>query len=222
MTTDARKIRLLMHLRRQGITDNRVLSAMERVPRELFVPPELADVAYEDRPLPIGRGQTISQPLIVARMTQWLRVGERDKVLEVGTGSGYQAAILAKLCRRLYTMERHRPLMAPAEERFAELGLTNITPLVGDGMLGWPQQAPFDGIIVTAGHRGDRPPPALLEQVRVGRHLILPVGADAQSQWLVRYTPQADGGLEEERLCQVRFVPLLPEIASDAPGSAVG
>ncbi|MDP6882846.1 MAG: protein-L-isoaspartate(D-aspartate) O-methyltransferase, partial [Rhodospirillales bacterium] len=144
------RIRLVLGLRKGGITDTRVLAAMEQVPREVFVPETFRDRAYDATALPIGHHQTVSEPLVVARMTQALEVGERHKVLEIGTGSGYQSMVLARLCRRLYTIERHPELLRDAEARFAHLRLTNITSQVGDGTLGWPGQAPFDRIMVTA------------------------------------------------------------------------
>jgi protein-L-isoaspartate(D-aspartate) O-methyltransferase len=181
------------------------------VPRELFVGPEERDQAYEDRALPIACGQTISQPFIVAFMTQLLEVGERMKVLEVGTGSGYQAAILAKLCRRLYTIERIRPLLKAAEQRFAALDISNITALYGDGMRGWPQQAPFDRIIVTAA--APTVPEILINQLKEGGVLVMPVGSE-ESQTLIRLRKTADG-VKEEQLLPVRFVPLLDGMAKD-------
>lgn len=212
-----------MHLRLHGITDGRVLDALERIPREAFVPADLVDLAYEDRALPIGRGQTISQPLIVARMTQALGITERDKVLEIGTGSGYQAAVLSVLCRRLYTMERHRPLLQPAEQRFAHLGIGNITTLAGDGMKGWKQQAPFDGIIVTAGHRGPEPPQPLIDQLKIGGRIIIPLASTQGGEDLWCLTKLEDGTLSGEFLGGVRFVPLLPDLAkTDDPAQALG
>ena len=153
-----RRIRLVMDLRRKGIGDARVLGAMERVPRDEFVPAAVKDQAWDDMALPIGRGQTISQPYVVAAMTEALQLSDRDKVLEIGTGCGYQTAILAKLCRRVYTIERHKILLSRAEKMFEKLGLRNITAIAADGMLGWPKingisQAPFDKIIVTAAAR---------------------------------------------------------------------
>ena len=148
--TDQQKIELVMGLRAAGIRDTRVLAAIETVPREMFVPDAFKDLAYADQALPIECGQTLSQPFIVAFMTDRLKVGERMKVLEIGTGSGYQTAILAQLCRRVYTMERYRTLMKQAETRFKELRLANVTTVLGDGGKGWPAQAPFDRIIVTA------------------------------------------------------------------------
>ncbi|MBI3440219.1 MAG: protein-L-isoaspartate(D-aspartate) O-methyltransferase [Proteobacteria bacterium] len=215
MTSIARKIRLIMKLRKSGITDTAVLAAIERVPREVFIPPQFHDQAYEDTALPIGRGQTISQPLVVASMTQELRVNDRHKVLEIGTGSGYQAAILAKLCRRVYSIERHRPLLETAEKRLANLRIRNITCKVADGMRGWIEQAPFDRIIVTAA-ASEYPPQALLEQLSLGGILIIPMGRDKSSQFIYRITRQ-ENDYKCERLMAVRFVPLLPNIARDEP-----
>lgn len=207
----AKVIRLVMNLRTAGITDTAVLSAMERVPREIFIPKQMHDQAYEDIALPIGRGQTISQPFVVAFMTQALELDDRTKVLEIGTGSGYQACILAKLCRRVYTIERHKPLLEGAEHIFNELKLRNITAICGDGMKGWPQQAPFDRIIVTAGAM-DKPPQALLDQLSIGGIMIIPVGKSGQ-QVLRRYKKESDEAYAVKDLMPVRFVPLLPDIA---------
>ena len=160
-----RRIRLVMDLRTKGITDAKVLGAMERVPRDEFVPAAVRDQAWDDMALPIGRGQTISQPFVVASMTQALKLSDMDKVLEIGTGCGYQTAILSKLCRRVYTIERHKPLLVRAEQMFEHLKLRNITALAGDGMKGWPGQAPFDAIICTAAAQG-APPDALIAPVR--------------------------------------------------------
>ncbi len=214
MTGIARKIRLIMKLRKCGITDTAVLSAIERVPRETFIPPTFHDQAYEDTALPIGRGQTISQPLVVASMTQELKVNDRHKVLEIGTGSGYQAAILAKLCRRVYSIERHRPLLETAEHRLNDLRIRNITCKAGDGMKGWIEQAPFDRIIVTAA-AGDEPPQALLDQMSIGGIMIIPMGRDKASQFIYRITRQEEG-YRSEQLMPVRFVPLLPNIARES------
>jgi protein-L-isoaspartate(D-aspartate) O-methyltransferase len=207
----ARKIRLVMHLRSLGIADTRVLAAMEKVPRELFVPAAMQDQAYEDIALPIGRGQTISQPFVVATMTQALEVGDRDKVLEIGTGSGYQTCILAHLCRRVYSIERHKPLLLHAEKLFDHLKLRNITAICGDGMKGWPDQAPFDRIIVTAA-AADRPPQALLDQLKIGGILIIPVGGQGH-QVLRRYKKEGEDTFAVKDILPVRFVPLLPNIA---------
>jgi protein-L-isoaspartate(D-aspartate) O-methyltransferase len=207
MSEDARKIRLILELRRLGIKDTRVLSAIERVPREAFVPEAFQDQAYENIALPIEAGQTISQPLVVATMTEALAVEERMKVLEVGTGSGYQAAVLAHLCRRVYTIERHRLLLEGAERRFAQLKLHNIVTRLGDGTKGWPEQAPFDRIIVTAAAR--ERPQMLLDQLREGGIMVLPLSSNGRDQDLVRIR-RGPAGLEEEFLMAVRFVPLIP------------
>ena len=174
MTLEARKIRLVMELRRAGIADTAVLSAMERIPREAFVPRPFLDRAYEDTALPISHGQTLSRPQVVARMTEALAAGPRSKVLEIGTGSGYQAAVLSRLCRRVYTIERYRPLLLEAEARFAALRLSNITARVGDGFKGWQEQAPFERIMVTAAARDV--PGVLADQLAEGGVMVLPVG----------------------------------------------
>jgi protein-L-isoaspartate(D-aspartate) O-methyltransferase len=215
MSILARKIRLVMKLRSSGITDTTVLGAIERVPREAFISPRFHDQAYEDVALPIARGQTISQPLVVAAMTQELRVNDRHKVLEIGTGSGYQAAILARLCRRVYSIERHRPLLEEAEKRFTALRIRNITCKAADGMKGWREQAPFDRIIVTAAAGGE-PPQALLDQMAPGGIMIIPMGRDKTNQHVCRITRTEDG-FDCEQLMPVRFVPLLPEVARDEP-----
>jgi protein-L-isoaspartate(D-aspartate) O-methyltransferase len=207
----ARKIRLVMHLRAMGIADTGTLAAMEKVPREYFVPTAMLDQAYEDIALPIGRGQTISQPFIVAAMTQALELNDRDKVLEIGTGSGYQTCILSHLCRRVYTIERHKPLLIEAEKMFEMLRLRNITPICGDGMKGWPEQAPFDKIIVTAA-AAERPPQPLLDQLKVGGIMIVPVGTSG-NQVLRRYKKEGEDVFAVKDLMPVRFVPLLPHIA---------
>ena len=208
MTLEEDRIRLIMELRREGITDTRVLGAIERVPREQFVPPELADQAYANRALPIGHEQTISQPVVVAAMTQKLDVGPSMKLLEVGTGSGYQAAVLAPLCRRLYTMERNRQLLREAEKRFKALGLTNVVTWHGDGSRGWPSQAPFDRIIVTAA--APEVPPALVEQLAIGGKMVIPVDSGIYEQDLLCIT-RTEAGSETEKMFPVRFVPLIAE-----------
>lgn len=195
-----------MRLRREGITDTRILSAMESIPRETFVDAPFRDKAYEDTALPIAEGQTISQPTVVAWMTYALQVGERMKVLEIGTGSGYQAAILSKLCRRLYTVERHRELMQLAESRFEALKLTNITTRCGNGAKGWKEVAPFDRIIVTAA--ATEVPTVLLEQLAVGGIMVIPVGNQGNEQILLRILRYEDG-FETQHLMNVRFVPLV-------------
>lgn len=219
MSTAARKIRLLMLLRRNGVTDVHVLRALELVPREAFVPGPFQDQAYEDTALPIGHGQTISQPLVVGLMSQALEVTDRMKVLEVGTGSGYQAAVLSKLARRVYTVERHRPLLQEAEARFHQLRLHNITARLADGMKGWPEAAPFERILVTAGG-GAEPPPDLLAQLAPGGVMVIPLGADRRGQSVVRFR-RTDTGIDREELWPVRFVPLLPDIAGE-PARASG
>ncbi|MCG8509498.1 MAG: protein-L-isoaspartate(D-aspartate) O-methyltransferase [Rhodospirillales bacterium] len=201
---------MILALRKCGITDTRVLGVMEQIPRDAFVPVTFRDRAYDDVTLPIGRHQTISQPSVVARMTQALEVGDRMKVLEVGTGAGYQAAVLAGLCRRLYTVERHRELMQLAERQFESLRLTNITTRVGDGFAGWPEQAPFDRIIVTAAAR--EMPMKLAEQLAIGGVMVLPVGSADQDQTLLRVLRTEDG-FKEQTVGTVRFVPMIPGIA---------
>ncbi len=219
MMVGPRQIRLLMHLRRSGVTDHRVLGAIERVPREAFVPAAFLDQAYEDTALPIGRGQTISQPLVVALMTQALCVTDRHKVLEIGTGSGYQACILARICRRVYTVERHRPLLDDALARFEALRISNVTARHGDGMRGWPEQAPFERIIVTAAHAGVEPPSSLVEQLAPGGLLVIPMGDQKRHQRVVRFT-LTPNGLKREDLWPVRFVPLLPDLPDPADAAA--
>lgn len=207
-----KRIRLIMHLRNKGITDTRVLSAMEKVPRDAYVPDVMQDQAWDDIALPIGSGQTISQPFVVASMTQALQISDRDKVLEVGTGCGYQCAVLSKLCRRVYTIERHRPLLLEAEKRLDAQRLRNITAIAGDGMKGWPQQAPFDKIIVTAAAK-ERPPPALLEQLKDGGLMVIPVSVDG-AQVLRLYKKESGEAYSIKDLMPVRFVPLLPDLAA--------
>lgn len=195
-----------------GVTDPAVLSAMERIDRGLFVKGLFAERAYEDTPLPIACGQTISQPSVVGLMTQALNVGPRDKVLEIGTGSGYQAAILSQLARRVYTVERHRRLVREAQEVFDALDLTNITAIVADGSRGLPEQAPFDRIIVTAA--AEDPPGPLLAQLREGGIMVLPVGQSDAVQSLIRVTRTASG-YDYEELRPVRFVPLVEGLGQD-------
>ncbi|MXW91137.1 MAG: protein-L-isoaspartate(D-aspartate) O-methyltransferase [Rhodospirillaceae bacterium] len=206
MIAETRKIRLIMELRQGGVTQTDVLTAIEKTPREEFVPELFRESAYDNRPLPIGADQTISQPLIVGLMTQALAPDRRCKVLEIGTGSGYQTAILARLARRVYSVERIRDLYLEAVQRFDRLGIGNVTARIGDGGLGWPEQAPFDRIIVTAA--ADRVPQALLDQLRIGGSLVIPVGAEgaAQTLWRIERTGE---GFEEEPLTGVRFVPLV-------------
>ena len=208
--TDQQKIELIMGLRARGIRDTRVLAAIETVPREVFVPDAFQDLAYAEQALPIECGQTLSQPFIVAFMTDRLKVGDRMKVLEVGTGSGYQSAILAQLCRRVYTIERYRTLVKSAEQRFTRLRLANITTLLGDGNKGWPKQAPFERIIVTAA--APQLPRQLIEQLAVGGILICPVEVSPGKQEILRITRTQDD-FDRESLMPVRFVPLVEGIA---------
>lgn len=216
MTTEPRIARLIMELRRDGVKNEGVLSAIERIPREMFVPPHLRAQAYDNIALPIGEGQTISQPLVVAVMTEALELDETMKVLEVGTGSGYQAAILADLCRWVYTIERHHELLMRAEERFRELGVRNITARVGDGVRGWPEFAPFERIIVTAA--APEVPSALFDQLLVGGVMVIPIGPVPDHQELTRIRRTVKG-CETESLMPVRFVPLVSD-ACDRAGTA--
>lgn len=200
------RMRFIYTIRSRGVTDARVLSAMEKIDRRAFVTGIFSDRAYEDMPLPIACGQTISQPSVVALMTEALQVSPRDKVLEVGTGSGYQAAILSQLARRVYTVERHRTLAQVAQRVFDDLGLHNITSMVSDGSYGLPDQAPFDRIIVTAA--AEDPPGPLLAQLKIGGIMVVPVGQSDTVQSLIRVI-RHDDGFEYEEMRAVRFVPLL-------------
>jgi protein-L-isoaspartate(D-aspartate) O-methyltransferase len=204
--TAERKMRFLYALRSKGVTDIRVLTAMERIDRGTFVKGLFADRAYEDMPLPISCGQTISQPSVVALMTQALAVTPRDKVLEVGTGSGYQAAILSQLARRVYTVDRHRRLVREAQELFLALDLTNITAFAADGSFGMADQAPFDRIMVTAA--AEDPPGPLLAQLKIGGIMVVPVGQSDTVQSLIKVT-RHETGFEYDELRPVRFVPLV-------------
>ncbi len=211
-----RRIRLIMDLRNKGITDMAVLGAMEKVPRDVFVPAAVRDQAWDDMALPIGLGQTISQPWVVAKMTESLKLTERDQVLEIGTGCGYQTAVLSNLARRIYTIERHKPLAAMAQNRFDELRLRNVTAVCADGMRGWPHKfsgevPQFNKIIVTAAARHN-PPEALLNQLALGGVMIIPIG-EPGDQYLQSYRKQGEGDYSIQKLMQVRFVPLLPDTA---------
>lgn len=199
------KARLIMTLRGMGVVEADVLSAMERVPRELFVPTALSQHAYENASLPIALDQTISQPYIVARMTAALKLTGRERVLEIGTGSGYQAAILSFLCRRVYSIERLRPLLVEAENRFRKLRITNVTSKFGDGAKGWPEGAPFDRVILTCAP--PEIPATLLNQLKTGGIMVAPEGSDReQSLVVIRRTEE---GFERRELLPVRFVPLV-------------
>ena len=205
-------MRYMLSLRHAGVTNRDVLNAMERVPRHLFVTGHFRDRAYQDMPLPIASGQTISQPSVVGRMTQALEVGKRHKVLEIGTGTGFQAAILSHLARRVYTMERHRTLARSATRVFQQMDLVNVTVISGDGTLGLPEQAPFDRILLTAA--AEDPPSILLAQLRVGGIMVLPVGQTDAVQSLIKIEKTQDG-LEYTELDKVRFVPLVQGMAND-------
>ena len=191
----------------RGIRDPLVLAAMGRVPREKFVSDRQAAFAYEDQPLPIGEGQTISQPFIVALMTQALTLARTDRVLEIGTGSGYAAAVLAEIAAEVYTVERLAPLAERARQRLADLGYANVHVLNGDGTLGWPEHAPYDAIVATAA--GPHVPPALLDQLAIGGRLVMPVGAVAYDQSLIRVFRAETGDDRRETLEPVAFVPLI-------------
>ncbi|WP_097281508.1 protein-L-isoaspartate(D-aspartate) O-methyltransferase [Caenispirillum bisanense] len=210
MMDQSHKAQLVMELRRQGV-DPRVMTVLEAIPREVFVEAVYQSQAWANRALPIGCDQTISQPIVVGLMTSALEVGPRMKVLEVGTGSGYQAAVLSRLCRRLYSIERHRPLSRVAEQRFHQLGLHNITTMVGDGTRGWPEQAPFDRIMVTAAAFREIPQ-ALLDQLKPGGILVLPIGYEpGTDQELIKVVKPEEEGAEPvvTHLFPVRFVPLV-------------
>ena len=213
MNREEERIKLIMSLRRQAVTDGRVLAAIERVPREVFVPDAFRARAYDDNALPIGHDQTISQPAVVGYMTQELEVGARMRVLEIGTGSGYQAAVLSKLCRRVYTIERRRPLLREAEARFARLRISNVTTRWDDGARGWPEQAPFERILVTAAPPDV--PPALLDQLAPDGIMVLPVGDSGDDQQLLKCRKR-DGEIDYSTLWPVRFVPLLADTVDDA------
>lgn len=207
-----RKMQFLFALRSRGVTDKRVLTAMEKIDRGPFVRGHFATRAYEDTPLPIACGQTISQPSVVGLMTQALHVSQRDKVLEVGTGSGYQAAILSQLARRVYTVDRHKRLVVEASTIFQTLDLTNVTAFTADGSFGLPEQAPFDRILVTAA--AEDPPGPLLAQLKIGGIMVLPVGQSDAVQSLIRVT-RSETGFDYDELRPVRFVPLLEGLGRD-------
>ncbi|MDI1364157.1 MAG: protein-L-isoaspartate(D-aspartate) O-methyltransferase [bacterium] len=204
--------RLMKALRDQGITDPQVLKAIETTPRDLFTPDLFKERSWEDSALPIACGQTISQPYIVGLMTQALTIEPRSRVLEIGTGSGYQTTVLSKVSRLVYTIERYRTLMKDAEARFHTLGLTNVITKFGDGGEGWAEQAPFDRIMVTAAAEDD--PKRLLSQLKPNGVLVAPIGK-GPVQSLRRYAGDGKGGFKVEALCDVRFVPLLDGVARD-------
>jgi protein-L-isoaspartate(D-aspartate) O-methyltransferase len=219
MEVDIRAIELVMALRKQGITDARVLSAIERTPREVFVEEPFQHDAYTNTALPIACGQTISQPYVVALSTQALEVGPAMRVLEIGTGSGYQAAVLSHLCRRVYSIERHRPLHLEAGERFKALRIDNIATRHGDGFKGWPEQAPFDRILFTAAV--PRIPDVVVEQLKPGGVLVAPVGEatgpdlESFSQLLTKMI-RTETGLKQEALIPVVFVPMVPGLPQES------
>jgi protein-L-isoaspartate(D-aspartate) O-methyltransferase len=212
MTNDFSAVRLGMvqyQLRARGVRDGRVLAAMERVPREAFLPPGMAEDAYSDRALPIDCEQTISQPVIVAMMTEAMHLTGGEKVLEIGTGSGYQTAILAELAAAVYSIERHAELSRQAGERLRSMGYQNVFLRVGDGSRGWPEEAPFDRIIVTAA--SEECPPALWAQLAKGGVLVGPFGPDDEQ---ALYEMHKIGGKPQSRvLTGCRFVPLIPRVA---------
>lgn len=212
-TDETQRARLILSLRSQGVTDAKVLDALEKTPRDLFVPNLFQERTWEDSALPIACGQTISQPFIVGLMTQALRIESRSRVLEIGTGSGYQTAVLSRLARYVYTVERYRTLMGEAEMRFRHLDLLNVITRFGDGGEGWPEQAPFDRILVTAAAPDE--PKALLEQLKPRGTLVAPIGRGAV-QTLKRYTGDGHGGFSIETICEVRFVPLLEGVAKES------
>mgnify|MGYP001820615931 CR=1 FL=1 len=213
MSVDAeRQMAFLFALRQRGVTDKNVLEAMEKIDRGAFVKGLFAERSYEDMPLPIPCGQTISQPSVVGLMTQALDVQPRDKVLEIGTGSGYQAAILSQLARRVYTVERHKRLTQAAEAIFQQMDLTNITAVTGDGSRGYPEQAPFDRILVTAA--AEDPPGPLLAELKEGGIMVLPVGQSDAVQHLIKVTRTGEG-YDYEELRAVRFVPLVEGLGQE-------
>jgi protein-L-isoaspartate(D-aspartate) O-methyltransferase len=198
-----------VQIAQRGVRDARVLDAMRHVPREDFVEARFKEAAYEDLPLPIGEQQTVSQPFVVAMMIEAAKVGPADRVLEIGTGSGYAAAVLSRIASEVYTIERYRSLADGAQQRFAELGYANIAARTGDGTLGWPEIAPFDAIVVSAGSPGV--PQPLKEQLAIGGRLVIPVGDQDRRQTLLKITRTGGDSFEEEDLGPVMFVPLVGE-----------
>ena len=209
---DRREVMVELQIRARGVTDEAVLDAMGKVPRHLFVPQDLTDIAYTDGPLPIGHGQTISQPYIVGLMTELLKIDAGSRVLEIGTGSGYQAAVLAELADSVFTIEIVEPLARTSKERLARLGYANVVVRQGDGYRGWPERAPFDAIVVTAAP--DHVPQPLVDQLAAGGRLVIPVGAAYQE--LLEILKTGDGVVERE-VIPVRFVPMTGE-AQDKDG----
>ncbi|MBU4311517.1 MAG: protein-L-isoaspartate(D-aspartate) O-methyltransferase [Candidatus Omnitrophica bacterium] len=197
-------------IERRGITDRGVLDAMRKVERHLFVPAYLRNAAYEDRPLPIGHGQTISQPYIVAYMTQAARVGSNDRILEIGTGSGYQAAVLAEIAKEIYTIEILQPLADSARLRLEEMGYKNVKVKLGDGYKGWREYAPFDAIIVTAAP--SEIPEELMSQLKIGGRMVVPIGIFNQELYLIT---RAESGFTKEAILPVAFVPMIHPSEAD-------
>jgi protein-L-isoaspartate(D-aspartate) O-methyltransferase len=212
-TADVGRMEFQLALRRRGISDQAVLRAMDEVPREHFVTPEFVGSAYADQALPIACGQTISQPYVVGYMTEQLELELQHRVLEIGTGSGYQAAVLSRIAREVVSIERYRTLATTARERLKTLGYDNVTVLAGDGFAGAPDRAPFDRIIVTAA--AESVPEALTEQLAAGGKMVLPLGPRDGTQYIVKLTKTEGGGLVRENLIPVRFVPLLPGQAQE-------
>ncbi|MGR3515067.1 MAG: protein-L-isoaspartate(D-aspartate) O-methyltransferase [Paracoccaceae bacterium] len=213
MTLDAEAtMQFLFALRSRGVMDKGVLEAMERIDRGAFVKGLFSERAYEDMPLPIACGQTISQPSVVGLMTQALQVEPRHKVLEIGTGSGYQAAVLSQLARRVYTVDRHKRLVNEAQAVFDALDLSNITAIAADGTRGLPEQAPFDRILITAA--AEDPPGPLLADLKVGGIMVVPVGQSDAVQALIKVT-RTETGYDYDELRQVRFVPLIEGMGAD-------
>jgi protein-L-isoaspartate(D-aspartate) O-methyltransferase len=204
---EARERMVRTQIQSRNVNDPGVLAAMNTVPRHLFVPERYRDKSYEDHPLPIGSGQTISQPYIVAFMTELLRLGPEDKVFELGTGSGYQAAIASRVAGSVYTVEIYQDLADAARQRLETLGFTNVHARHGDGYFGWEEEAPFDAIIVTAA--ADHIPPPLIKQLKPGGRLVIPLGSPFSIQQLVLVTKDMTGKIEERAIIAVRFVPLL-------------
>ena len=207
MNFDSRRVQLVLALRKAGITDSKVMAVMDSIPRNIFLAPILVKHAYEDVALPIGFEQTLSQPGVVGIMTQALDVTDRMKVLEVGTGSGYQTVVLSKLVRRVYTIERHRELLEKAEKRFKELKIRNITAKYGDGTFGWKAQEPFDRIMVTAASLDI--PPILADQLSIGGIMVVPIGQTSDLQSIMK-VERSEDGFETEEIREVNFVPLIP------------
>ncbi|KIT14662.1 protein-L-isoaspartate(D-aspartate) O-methyltransferase [Jannaschia aquimarina] len=210
--TPEQVMRRIYALRSRGVTDARVLTAFEKIDRAEFVPATFAERSEEDVPLPIASGQTTSQPSVIGLMAQAARIGPRDKVLEIGTGTGFQAAILSRLARRVYSVERHAPLARAARANLERLGITNVTVITGDGTRGLPEQAPFDAILVSAA--AEDPPGPLLSQLREGGSMVLPVGVSDAVQTLIKVTRTEDG-YEYDELMPVRFVPLVDGVEQD-------